>query len=110
MLTDISKQLSEAQQVALFNLLAFLGPAERGVDWDEKNPAEFDEIVLSRLCLLQAWPVDDLIRRMQAISWYFVDELGQGVENPNWKAESERQEALLEEFRPDAHASHEDAD
>ncbi len=110
MSTDITTKLSEAQQLALFNLLTFLEPAERGVDWDENNPAECDEIELSRLCLQQAWPVDDWNRRVEANQWWIVDELGQGVENPNWKAECERQEALLEEFRPDAHASQEDAE
>jgi hypothetical protein len=81
---DVTKELSEAQQAALFTLLTFLEPEERGVDWDEETPAEFDEVELARLCLLEAWPLDDWNRR--------IDNLG---------SEIERVAALLEEFRPE---------
>jgi hypothetical protein len=100
MLTDVTKQLSEAQQVALFTLLTFLEPSERGVDWDEENPAAYDEIELSRLCLQRAWPVDDWNRRVEASNSMIFNEQGQFVKNPNWEAECERQAALLEECRP----------
>lgn len=72
---DVTKELSEVQQEALFTLLTYAEPAERGVDWDEEDPAEFDDLELARQCLLSVWPVDDWNRR---------------IDDP----------ALLEEFRP----------
>ena len=80
---DVTKELSEAQQAALFTLLTYAEPGERGVDWDEENPAEFDDVELARLCLLEAWPVDDWNRRIEDL-------------HGAW----ERHAALLEEFRP----------
>ena len=82
---DVTKELSEVQQAALFTLLTYAEPGERGVDWDEENPAEFDDVELARQCLLEAWPVDDWNRRIE-----------------NLKTERERHAALLEEFRPQA--------
>ena len=98
-LTDVTRQLNETQQVALLRLLTFLEPGERGVDWDWDNPAEFDNIELSRLCLLAAWPVDDWNRQVAATSTFTYDEHGHVAENPSWKAEEERRVRLLEEFR-----------
>ena len=107
-LTDIAKQLNEAQRVALFTLLTYLEPGERGVDWDEENPEEFDEIELARLCFLGVWPADDWNRYIYAGSdssydeegRFVFDEHGYPVRNPNWENELERRAALLEEFRP----------
>ncbi len=80
---DLTKELSEAQQAALFTLLTHAEPGEHCVDWDEENPAEFDDVELARLCLLKAWPVDDWNRRIDS------DD------------EFERRASLLEEFRPE---------
>ena len=82
---DVTKELSEVQQVALFTLLTYAEPGERGVEWDDENPAEFDDVELARLCLLEAWPVDEWNRRIA-----------------NQETEYERHAALLEEFRPQA--------
>ena len=81
---DVTKELSEVQQAALFTLLTYAEPGERYVDWDEENPAEFDDVELARLCLLKAWPVDDWNRRIEDLH-----------------GEQERQSRLLEAFRPE---------
>ena len=81
---DVTKELSEAQQAALFTLLTYAEPGDRCVEWDEENPAEFDDVELARLCLLEAWPVDDWNRRIA-----------------DSDAEYKRQTALLEKFRPE---------
>ncbi len=107
-LTDVTKQLSESQRVALFTLLTYVEPEERGVDWDEENPEEFDDIELSRLCFVKAWPANDWNQRIYAGSNcvhdengdFVCDEKGYPVTNANRKAESDRQAALLEVFRP----------
>ena len=80
---DVTKELSEAQQAALFTLLTFVEPGDRCVEWDEENPSEFDDVELARLCLLEAWPVDDWNRRIA-----------------DSDAEYERRTALLAKFRP----------
>ncbi len=80
---DVTKELTEAQQAALFTLLKYAEPGERGVDWDEEDPAKFDVIELARLCLLEAWPADDWNRRIGSDDKYV------------------RNAALLEEFRPE---------
>ncbi len=108
-LTDVTKQLSETQRVALYKLLKELDPDARCINWDNENPAEFDEIELARLCIVKTWPLDDWNRRDDAESiWIYDedgnrvrDEHGHDVENPNWKAELDRQAALLEAFRPE---------
>ena len=65
-LTDVTKQMSETQRVAPYKLLTELDPDARCIDWDNENPAEFDEIELARLCFLKAWPLDDWNRRYDA--------------------------------------------
>ena len=81
---DVTKELSETQQAALFTLLTYAEPGERSVDWDEDDPAEFDDVELARRCLLEAWPVDDWNRRID-----------------NSEVERERDAGMLEEFRPE---------
>ena len=102
---DVTKELTEAQQAALFTLLTWEEPQERCVDWDWDNPAEWDEIELARRCLLDAWPVDDWNRRIdlrgEATFGTDLDGHGNRVESPTAKAEIGRQARLLEEFRPE---------
>ena len=80
---DVTKELSEAQQAALFTLLTYanLGIAASS---GTKRTLGVRRRELARLCLLEAWPVDDWNRRIA-----------------DSDAEYKRQTALLEKFRPE---------